>query len=138
MSVINIVDADERKKQIIELLANAPVKMALKPFDRILIADLIISGVEKIAATFENHVEMSRGVFDNCDAFDVFVFMLMQEVTGSFKVLVDEMAVAKAGPNIMAINVDDLDVDAVLDAVKNGDFDTFSALIEKAARKGAT
>lgn len=72
---------DERKRQIIDTLNSAPnVDESVPVQDRVIIADLIISGVEKVMATVDAHLDMSAPVLKTADGVGALTLMLVMEI----------------------------------------------------------
>jgi hypothetical protein len=82
-----MVGVDERKAQLIKRMGDAPNADEVVPTqDRVIIADLVISGIEKMLATINAHLDMSAKVLSGEGsrmALDMFMAMEMCSVAES-------------------------------------------------------
>lgn len=90
---INPAKVDERKKQLIELMSQSSGADTMVPMqDRVIIADLVMSGLEKMFQTIEMHMDMCANVMPNPTALEALFIMLMQEGHHSLAGVVEQRA----------------------------------------------
>lgn len=76
-----MVNIDQRKREIIEHLSGAPnADMVVPMQDRVIIADLVMSGVEKAMASLNVHLDATAPVLSNPEAVGALVLMQVMEI----------------------------------------------------------
>lgn len=76
-----LVNVAERKAQIIETIGEAAyADIVVSMRDRIIIADLVISGMEKVLKTIDAHLAMSTEVLSSEDSAKTMLMMAIMEM----------------------------------------------------------
>lgn len=82
-----MINTDARKREIIDLMATAPyADKVVSPQDRVIIADLVLAGVEKMMGAINAHLDMSAKVLSSesaAMALALLQIMELREITGS-------------------------------------------------------
>lgn len=90
---LNAANMDKRKKELIELMSEATgADLVLPMQDRVIAADLVMSGVEKVFQTIETHMDLSANVMPNPTALEALFIMMMQEAARSFSGIIEQRA----------------------------------------------
>jgi hypothetical protein len=88
----NMTNIDERKQQMISLLAKAPrADTEVPPIDRILIADLVMAGVKKMMDSVTAHMEMVAPSLHTEASMHAFVMMQMMEISSAASGVVEQL-----------------------------------------------
>jgi hypothetical protein len=87
-----MVGVDERKAAIIKSLGDSPHADAVVPMqDRVIIADLVISGIEKMMATINAHLDMSAKVLSGEGSRIALCMFMMMEMRSVAESIVNQM-----------------------------------------------
>ena len=87
-----MVGVDERKAQLIKRMGGAPNADEVVPTqDRVIIADLVISGIEKMMATINAHLDMSAKVLSSEGSCAALCMFMMMEIGSVAKGIAQQM-----------------------------------------------
>ena len=94
MIVYQMRNIDARKAELIKMLADAPeAETELPAIDRILIADLVISGIEKMMKTLDAHLDLVAPSLHTESSVHAFAMLQFMEVAQVARGVVDQMGV---------------------------------------------
>jgi hypothetical protein len=99
-----MINTDARKREIIDLMASAPYgDDVVSPQDRVIIADLVLAGVEKMMVAINAHLEMSAKVLSSNDAAMALALLQIMELRGITESIVHQLGLQALDDVISAL-----------------------------------
>lgn len=129
MFKINPSHMDQRKRELIEIMGSAAGADIVMPMqERVIVADLVMSGVEKIFATVDSHMAQSAHVLLEGPALEALLLMVLQEAGHAFEGVLHQRARQHAEHLMADLSSDRRsDIDAMLADLKAQGFEVVSS-----------